>query len=186
MSDLIIIVSLGVTTWLRCPPWVQGGWVPKWGDYLLASNARCLYIFRLSAWHLLLFGESRPAVGDNILSMIEVAPSVLHQMHTLYVFRCTFFLSAESQILYYVRLYVFSFQYCILMIPVCGTSFIQDLYVHSVYLYSVFYGYISILFISSYIDVVYHTYVQMLFISAVYSFSEYYFVSAWLVTDLDN
>jgi hypothetical protein len=33
-------------------------------------------------------------------------------------------LSAESQILYYVRLYVFPFQ-CCMLIPACGTSFIR-------------------------------------------------------------
>ena len=43
---LIILATLGVTTWPRCPPWVQGGWVPKWWDYLLAFNARCLHLFQ--------------------------------------------------------------------------------------------------------------------------------------------
>ena len=46
-----------------------------------------VYIF-LGCPHGIYFshGESRPGVGDSILSQIEVAPSVLHQMHTLYVF----------------------------------------------------------------------------------------------------
>jgi hypothetical protein len=119
----------------------------------LASNARCLYIFRLSAWHLLLFGESRPGVGDSILSVIEVAPSVLHQMHTLYVFRCTFiYCRPRARSCTMSDFMYFYFSVVLLMIPVCGTSFIQDLYVHSAYLYSVILDYIYILFTSPYIS----------------------------------
>ena len=63
------------------------------------------------------------------------------------------FLSAESRILYYVRLYVFPFQccYCFRLVG----HLLSRLVYSSVYMYFVIHDYICILFTSSYISVVY-------------------------------
>ena len=98
-------------------------------------------------------GESRPGVGDIVVETDRGSSiSVTSDAHTLCILMYFRYCRSRARSCIYVRLYVFYFQCCILMIPACGTSFTQVLYVPSVYLYSVILDYIYTLFTSSYIS----------------------------------
>jgi len=120
----------------------------------LASNARCLYIFRLSAWQLLLYGESRPGVGDIVVETDRGSSiSVTSDAHTLCISMYFPFVGREPDL---VLCQILCISISVLYIdPGLWDIFCQDLFSLSVYLYSVIHDYICILFTSSYTFIVY-------------------------------
>jgi len=113
-------------------------------------------------------------------SDIGRSTSVLHQMHTLYVLWCISILSAESQILYYVRpMYLHSS--IVFWSRHVGRPLLGLVCTSSVFVLS-FHDYIFILFISLYISIVYHDLCSVVTLFPLYILSlSIIHVSAWLV-----
>ena len=144
----------------------------------MAFNARCLNLFRLSVRHPLLYGESRPGVGDNVVET-DRGSSIndTSDAHTLCILMYFLYCRPRARSCIMSDFMYFPFQ-CCMMVPACGTSFIGTCVV--------FQCICTLLFMIIYIfslprhisPLCSYSVLVLLFFSAVYSLSEYYFVSA--------